>query len=218
MSPGRKSGSSSRTGRSTAGARPPSVAASEGTYSEYLRQPLPLRNQRGPPAPREAVGAQCPPWSTPFKAAVRRQSSTLQFKVDPLPDGLVEAQGRLEQRRYQPTSADHGLAYRLREWRPAPAASAASAPATPLAPKPAPAPPSWWGQAGGVEESRPCYEDHGSWYPRQSDTLAGREMLRSGSLPLLNGKYAHENPFTAQWMKRGPGGLIVCDISVCPKP
>eukprot|EP00443_Scrippsiella_acuminata_P031443 CAMPEP_0115171160 /NCGR_PEP_ID=MMETSP0270-20121206/2161_1 /TAXON_ID=71861 /ORGANISM="Scrippsiella trochoidea, Strain CCMP3099" /LENGTH=195 /DNA_ID=CAMNT_0002583921 /DNA_START=15 /DNA_END=599 /DNA_ORIENTATION=- len=157
---------------------------------------------------RKAVGAQCPPWSTPLKAAVRHQSTTLQHRVAEMPSGLVDTQGQLDARRYQPTSADHGLAFRLRDASVLQNSKGiAQSSRSSGTPKPAAAvirphvtkSPSWWGQAGGVDESRPSYEDHGAWYPKETQTICGREFLRSESMPLLGGKYEHQNPFTAQW-------------------
>mmetsp|Transcript_65743 Transcript_65743/g.142668 ORF Transcript_65743/g.142668 Transcript_65743/m.142668 type:complete len:254 (-) Transcript_65743:6-767(-) len=212
---------------------------------------------------RKATAGQCPPWSTPLKPAVRLQSTTLQFSLHQMPQELAAVQARLSRDRYQPTSADHGLAFIARgvaqpegkDGEAAAIVAATPAPSRPptgasvrmipllseeasaLPPRASTAAsqlsttsgkrrirhvplqhPSWWGQAGGAEPSRPSYEEHGSWFPRQTTTIAGQESLEKESLPLLNAHYDHQNPFTAMWMKRGPGGAIVCDISVSGKP
>mmetsp|Transcript_118546 Transcript_118546/g.347276 ORF Transcript_118546/g.347276 Transcript_118546/m.347276 type:complete len:129 (-) Transcript_118546:21-407(-) len=128
---------------------------------------------------------------------------------------MVEAQRRLDSRRFQSTYADHGLAFRLQKAQlpvdigPPKATQGSTAPTF--------KPPSWWGQAGGVEPSRPTYEDLGQGYENQV-IIGGRELVRSESLPLIYSKYHHHNPFSDRFERRGPGGRIVCDVSVAAKP
>ncbi|CAK9065428.1 Hypothetical protein SCF082_LOCUS33484 [Durusdinium trenchii] len=151
-------------------------------------------------------------------------------------DGLVHAQEHLETRRFQPTYADHGLDFRLAKQKVTPSQGAhknKAVPTTPgvsvMEPKQAALTvayqpmkqPIWWGQAALPPESdRPTYEDLGSYYPRNTTTIAGKEMLRADSLPLLNGRYEHDNPFlgTGSAYRRAPGGGFVCDVSVAEKP
>eukprot|EP00930_Biecheleria_cincta_P008331 TRINITY_DN109748_c0_g1_i1.p1 TRINITY_DN109748_c0_g1~~TRINITY_DN109748_c0_g1_i1.p1 ORF type:complete len:278 (-),score=46.84 TRINITY_DN109748_c0_g1_i1:102-935(-) len=81
--------------------------------------------------------------------------------------------------------------------------------------------PLWWGQAAlPPEPDRSTYEDLGEYFPRQATTIAGKEMLRADSMPMLYGKYKHDNPFlgTGAPYRRGPGGVVVCDVSLAPKP
>jgi len=80
--------------------------------------------------------------------------------------------------------------------------------------------PTWWGQAAlPAEPDRSTYEDLGEYFPRQAETIAGKELLRADSMPLLYGKYKHDNPFlgTGAPYRRGPGGVNVCDVSLAPK-
>lgn len=81
--------------------------------------------------------------------------------------------------------------------------------------------PLWWGQAAlPPEPERSTYEDLGNYFPRQATSIAGKEMLRADSMPMLYGKYKHDNPFlgTGAPYRRGPGGVVVCDVSLAHKP
>lgn len=79
--------------------------------------------------------------------------------------------------------------------------------------------PTWWGLPGGVGGERPTYEDLGEWYPGEGipKEWHDRHPVSKESEPLLGGRYEHQNPFIAQFERRGPGGLIVCDVSVIGK-
>eukprot|EP00440_Ansanella_granifera_P031130 gb/GFBE01033804.1/.p1 GENE.gb/GFBE01033804.1/~~gb/GFBE01033804.1/.p1 ORF type:complete len:276 (+),score=42.11 gb/GFBE01033804.1/:1-828(+) len=213
----------------------------------------------------DALATICPPWSTPYCSYVREQPTTLKHQMTRVSDGLAKAQERLEARRYQPTYADHGLAFRMQQRGagttgepPAPSASDGASsssskrrsksstngpklrvpgakttiPTSPAAkvmePKEAESSiahvplkhPLWWGQAAlPPEPDRPTYEDLGEYFPRKPVSIAGKEMLRSESVPLLYGKYKHDNPFlgTGAPYRRGPGGVVVCDVSLAPK-
>ncbi|CAE8647718.1 unnamed protein product [Polarella glacialis] len=199
----------------------------------------------------------CRPWSEPLQPWVRENPTTLTMEMRKLPQGLCKAQQRLDARRYQPSYADHGLSWRLRDTplastedtrgpggssssqcrsegktpkqssRPKVGALAASAApelsshqsvgAATLTPSKQKYP-IWWGNGGlAPEEDRPTYEDLGSWYVRGKES--NKNLSRTRSLPLVHGKYTHENNFLSQFpYSRGPGGVVVCDISVAPKP
>lgn len=184
----------------------------------------------------QSVANLCPPWSTPFCSYVREQPTTLRPQMTRVSDGLVHAQEHLETRRFQPTYADHGLDFRLAKQKSTEGRGMRKSKSVPttqgvqvMEPKKAALTvvyqpmkqPLWWGQAALPQEMhRPTYEDLGSHYPRNTTTIAGKEMLRPESLPLLNGKYEHDNPFlgTGSAYRRAPGGSFVCDVSVAENP
>merc|ERR1712217_703935 len=116
-----------------------------------------------------------------------------------LPSELADAQRKLDMRRHQPTSAEHGLAFRLRNadvpheytevgyakrHSEGNSVGASSSSAMQY--------PTWWGEAGSQPIARPTYEDLGQAYPAQVP-FGRREDLRSSSLPLLHSKFNHEN-------------------------
>lgn len=173
---------------------------------------------------RKAVAAMCPPWSMPYCSSVRSQAGTLKWKLHEMPLELVQAQRRLDMRRHQPSSGDHGLAFRLKdahvphEFTEAGYAAKQARPSVdPDATKTAMEYPKWWGEAGTQEASRPTYEDFGSGYEKQVP-FGRRELLRTTSLPLIHSKYEHENPFKGQFVKRLHCGLVANDVSVANKP
>lgn len=222
-------GSSRRSRRSRSSASASSAAC-------HKQLPLEFDNDA-------AVAGILPPWTVERAKASRHQPTTLQFHLHRFPADIREIQESLDMRRYQPTSADMGLDFRLNRTPQGDASQRGVKPvgfgaldrtgelprhtamATQSAGKVPPKTyqfkqPTWWGQAGGggSDPHRPTYEDHGNWYgPEASrDGLAGH--LRSESLPLLHNRYSHQNPFMAQFARRGPGGVIACDVSVTPKP
>lgn len=80
--------------------------------------------------------------------------------------------------------------------------------------------PTWWGLPGGTGGDRSTYEDLGEHYAEEGPFMKDRydqHPLHSDSLPLLNGKYDHDNPFIVQFGRRGPGGLVVYDVSTAAK-
>lgn len=211
---------------SASSSKPKVQAGSTDNISNHLHARLQVQH----------VASLCPPWSTPFCSYVREQPTTLKPQMTRVSDGLVHAQEHLETRRFQPTYADHGLDFRLAKQKPSArrgmrkSKSVATTPGVQvMEPKKAALTvayqpmkqPHWWGQSALPKEpDRPTYEDLGSHYPRNTTTIAGKEMLRAESLPVLNGKYEHDNPFlgTGSAYRRAPGGAFVCDVSLAEKP
>lgn len=191
---------------------PPSRGRSEASCSSLERQ----RVETDP-----AAAAVSPPWSVPLKATVRHQPTTLEFHVQKLSPALLSAQGCIGMRQYQPMSAEHGLEWRLaRHGEEMPrlrSASVMSAAASESAPR-GMQKPTWWGLGpAGSDNVRPSYEDIGE-SPRSRLGKASTTQGRSRSVPSLSKSYVHKNPFIAQFERRLPGGIIVCDTSVCRKP
>merc|ERR1719189_2460327 len=106
------SGASSRGSRRSRAASEAGTPASShgarssggGSSSSSVRRPM---------MSEEAVAGHCPPWSTPLKSTVRVQDTTLAYTVKEVSPSLAAAQERLNRRRYQPTSSDHGFVQRL---------------------------------------------------------------------------------------------------------
>eukprot|EP00927_Polykrikos_kofoidii_P022285 TRINITY_DN20840_c0_g1_i1.p1 TRINITY_DN20840_c0_g1~~TRINITY_DN20840_c0_g1_i1.p1 ORF type:complete len:366 (-),score=55.07 TRINITY_DN20840_c0_g1_i1:31-1128(-) len=177
-----------------------------------------------------AEAASLPPWSCPLNSSIRYQPTTLVWRVDKLPQGLAKAAKELDSRRYQPTSAEMGLNWRLRDAVPGGAGATherigAGTPAAREGAKTPPvgrtAYPTWWGLPGGVGGERPTYEEIGEWFGEKGlikeEARFDRVPLPTDCKPRLDGRYDHSNPFIAQFGRRGPGGLVVCDVSVCGK-
>jgi len=172
--------------------------------------------------------AALPPWSCILAPKIRYQPNTLVWRVNELPKGIAEACATLDQRRYQPTSAEHGLAFRLRDAVPGGSTSTLNrirpederlreGVATPQLEKWAA--PGWWGcgpKKIGNDKLAATYEDLGmNW---QEDGFPLKTLIqKSVSTPLINGKYDHFNPFMSHFSKRSDGGVIVCDVSVAGK-
>lgn len=205
-----------------------------GKLSE-TREPLPAATLE-PPKKSEDDGtagrlnkhaAVLPPWSCTLNPKVRYQPTTLVWKVHELPHGMAKACAALDQRRYQPTSADHGLAFRLRDAVLGGATStltrigrAAKVPPREGVATPRIEPfkhPTWWGcgPKKEIEKQTSTYEDLGiNW---QEQDFPKEKLSQSISAPLLDGYYNHCNPFMSHFSKRGPSGEIVCDVSVAGK-
>lgn len=168
-----------------------------------------------------------PPWSCTLNPKVRYQPTTLIWKVHDMPGGMAKACAALDERRYQPTSADHGLAFRLRD-----AGPGGSEPTLTRIGRDGKVPPregvrtphvenfkhpTWWGcgPKKEVEKQTSSYEDLGvNW---QEQDFPNDKLSHSISAPLLDGLYKHSNPFMSHFSKRGPSGEIVCDVSVAGK-
>jgi len=209
-----------------------------------------------PPPPEEddgvrtgklnADGAALPPWSCTFHKKIRYQPTTLIWKVHEIPKGMQKAVASLDARRYQPTSADHGLDFRLRHAVPGgPLWESASLErlgknclegrAPPREGMASPRvhkwdAPLWWGCGPPLTDDAKLsssYDDLGLAGQRIG---IGKEQTLSKSVPSLDGRFTHDNPFMSQFAFRTPGGGIVYDVSVnakagccardpnCPKP
>mmetsp|Transcript_96281 Transcript_96281/g.171024 ORF Transcript_96281/g.171024 Transcript_96281/m.171024 type:complete len:285 (-) Transcript_96281:73-927(-) len=250
---------------------PPQQAASRGSSEssrtrKTKKEPISTGNTGNNLQARlkgDALATICPPWSTPYCSYVRQQPTTLKYQMCRVSDGLALAQEKLEARRYQPTYADHGLAFRMQQAEKLERGASSGAvegatpsvkgrraktsgkgakttasitsaiPTSPTAQIQMPKEehkkveyksmkhPTWWGQAAMMPDpDRATYEDLGEYFPRQAQSnIAGKEMLRAESVPLLYGQYKHDNPFlgTGAPYRRGPGGVVVCDVSLAPK-
>lgn len=189
-----------------------------------------------------ADAAVLPPWSCVLNHKIRYQPTTLVWKVHEVPKGMARAVKALDARRYQPMSADHGLHFKHRDAKPGAPGSTATlericrdSEAPPREGVQTPSKfkwdaPTWWGCGPKESESlklTSSYEDLGENFQEQG---IGKEMTHSISVPMLDGRYVHDNPFMSQFAKRTDGGCIVYDVSVngkagcclrdpkCPRP
>jgi len=187
-----------------------------------------------------ADGAVLPPWSCILNSKIRYQPTTLVWKIHEVPKGMDRAVKALDARRYQPTSADLGLAFRLRDAKPGGSIATLericcdkTVPVREGVPTPTVHKfqhPSWWGCGPKDSEAfklSSTYEDLGENWQEQG---IGKELTHSISTPLLDGRFTHQNPFMAQFAGRTDGGCIVYDVSVngkagccardpkCPRP
>jgi len=149
-----------------------------------------------------AEAAVVPPWATPLR---------------PSGKGLTLAAEALQMRRYQPTYADFGLAWRFQNTSRVGQSSSRRALIRPQAAECAPS------KETDAERYQPNSADFGWWHAEQQQaTRNSTPLARSTSSPggslLLDGKYEHNNPFTASFARRSPGGVIFCDGSVTSKP
>jgi hypothetical protein len=202
------------------------TGASKSAASAELAPPKENHDDDGTGGRLDKHGAVLPPWSCTLNPKVRYQPTTLLWRVHELPEGMAKACAALDQRRYQPTSADHGLEFRLRDAVPGGSTAtmvrigqAGRVPPREGAVTPKIEPfrhPTWWGcgPKKEVEKLSSTYEDIGTDFHEQE---AKNRLTQSISAPLLDGKFNHDNPFMSHFMNRGPSGEIVCDVSVAAK-